>query len=182
MRYCIKLEELQKTAVRLKKKVDSVKVAHDSITGHQKYLAEKLETYRVYLNNVRGGNQQSHAGQKKTPFKSKKVEFMHPDLISKGVILRASLTNPKHESYLKDLHYVFTSAPGSVFQISVIYPTFLKNFEILDKPFRLQFDDLLQMREQNHTDYNISMKGVQLNMSVNLLINMLNKQFHMRKG
>jgi Ras GTPase-activating-like protein IQGAP2/3 len=153
-----------------------VKQALKTTQTHHKYLSQRLELYKMYLENARkGGAQQAPASLKaQDSFSDKRrpreQKFTHTELEEKGVIVRVDQSVPA--SILKQAYYFFRMPSAGRFEITMHVK---KGFEValIKKPIVLLLDDLLKMQEKNET--RLELDYIVLN--VNLLVHLFNSKF-----
>jgi len=157
----------------IQKRLQLVNNALKSITSHHSYLLQRLELYKIYLENARkGGSQQEALAQKddkKKKEKPKRIKLGHTELEDLGII---ESVHPKVErSLMKKCYYVFENVAPGRFEISVFMK---RGIDIsLAAPIKIVLEELLSMQERN--ERTLDLESVTLN--VNLLVHFLNTKF-----
>jgi len=158
----------------IQKRLQLVNNALKSITAHHSYLLQRLELYKIYLENARkGGSQQEALAQKKDDKKKKekpkRIKLGHTELEDLGII---ESVHPKVErSLMKKCYYVFENVAPGRFEISVFMK---RGVDIsLAAPIKIVLEELLSMQERN--ERTLDLESVTLN--VNLLVHFLNTKF-----
>lgn len=142
-----------------------------TIQEHNNYLNSQLETYKSYLQNVRG---QSEGSASKRSGQNQKVlgpyKFTHQDLERQGVIQKSNVP----ENRRANIYFNITSPSPGTFVISLHYKGRNRGLLELD----LKLDDLLEMQKEGQED--LDLEYVQFN--VTKVLALLNKRFARKRG
>ena len=182
----VHLGSLKEKVLAETSKLDEV---YRTIRDHNAYLVSQLETYKSYLQNVRGQSEGKQRKQQKQqalgPYK-----FTHQQLEKEGVIQRSNVP----ENRRSNIYFNFNSPTPGTFVISLHYKgkelADNTNFSIDLRSSRstgrnrglleldLKLDDLLEMQKDNQEE--LDLEYVQFN--VPKLLSLLNKRFTRKKG
>jgi len=172
--YVSNIKTLHKRAKQLHQHVDNVQKALVSIRTRHDHLEEKLDTFRIYLQNVEKGGEKT----KKKPKKKKKKKdvvteatFAHEDLEKDGVIL---WVHEDHRSHTRFLIYTFKRVDRGVYEIWVHAKAFIASMYVFDEPIKLTMLELLEM--ENKLQNQFRLRGL-ITLNVNLLKRLLTKTF-----
>jgi len=189
--YTNEIRMMKKRADRFHLKVIAVAKARDTIIDHANYLQTKLLYYQQYLENVKlnhMGDQSvdSHSKKNKSKNKNKNKDlvhkyetkpqkFSHKDLVRQNVIVDVDEQVLKQtKANFNNLVYYFKQIGPDEFEVEVKYKVgFGAKISPFPEPFQLSLSKLLEMREAHQSRYQLEMVTLQ----VNLLINLLNKNF-----
>lgn len=156
-----------------RKRLRSAKEAKDTMSKHQEWLQQKKDDYETYLKKV-----QMNSRRKSTRARSKKkskrsVVFKHAELVSKGVIL--SVAKDEKPKTLKKLCYEFNmiSEPYQTDEFEVVVRHTTRISSIFVQSVKIPYLELYKMQEKKENVYKIE----SINLSVNLLLKMLNQEF-----
>ena len=175
---------------KVNKELGSLNKVYENICLHNNYLLSQLDTYKVYLLNVRGQasagtttlqvQKQKESGTTKSK-KSKKgkvreggaqgpFKFGHVMLEKDGVIIESDVP----ENRRNNIYFNFNSPVPGTFLIALHYKG--RDKAILE--MNLKLDDLLEKQQDNIQT--LDLEYVQLN--VNKTLHLLNKTFSSNKG
>jgi Ras GTPase-activating-like protein IQGAP2/3 len=160
-----------------------------TIRDHNAYLVSQLDTYKSYLQNVRG--QSEGAGKSRKQVKQQSLgpyKFTHQQLEKEGVIQRSNVPDNRRGN----IYFNFTSPAPGTFVISLHYKgeigdlrsnTQTANIYIPGRSrglleLDLKLDDLLEMQKENQDD--LDLEYVQFN--VPKVLALLNKRFARKRG
>jgi len=168
MEYVMRMQNLVLGEKKSRKKLKSIEEAKETMSQHKIWLQQKKKDYEEYLSHVKTRVKTGSISRSK---KKETVVFKHSELENKGIILSADAK----PSVLKKLIYEFRkiSEPhqSDEFEVTVKFNTRINKVKVQN--VTISYLELMQMQERQENVYRLE----SVNLSVNLLIKMLDKEF-----
>jgi len=167
--YVEKMQYLVLGEKKSRKKLKSIEEAKDTMSQHKLWLQQKKNDYEKYLSQVEVKRVKTGSISKSK--KKKTVTFKHSELEERGIILDADASKSKLKKVIYEFRKISEPYQSDVFEVAVKVNARITNFKYQN--IQLSYLTLMQMQERQENVLSLD----KVNLSVNLLIKMLDKEF-----